>query len=352
LLTTAIAAMAPGAIVLTEPLMAALSPSLLPSSLGLFSFYRLSTSLEGGVEDLIWLLRVGAVAGAVAFGLLWRPAARIAIPLGLAALFLLSNHPVTGQLRQFSIATSGEPAINPNREWIRTTVGDTEVGYLFTAAPDAFSSSRTMLSVGFWNPSVGPVVHLGEPEICRLPAHAGRIDGATGGIIVEGGGGLPRYLIAPAGLDVAGSAIAAQGPLVLYRTAAPASLRQSVDGVYADRWMGADASYARYTGGPGKVTIDLSRQIHTADAVPSIVQITAGPLVIAEDGTRRVGAPRTTRRGSLRPGERRVFSVPARKLPVHVTVHIEPTFSALAFGGGDQRQLGAQVQFGFAPSGS
>ena len=289
----------------------------------------------------------------LAFGLLWRPAARFAIPLGLAAFFLLSNHPVTGQLRYFAIATSREPAINPNREWIRTQVGDNEVGYLFTAAPDAFSSSRTTLSVGFWNPSVGPVVHLGEPEICSvLPARAGRIEGATGRIVVEGGGGLPRYLVVPVGLDLAGSAIATQGPLVLYRTAAPASLRLSVDGVHADRWMGADASYTRYTGGPGKVTIDLSRQIYTADAVPSMVQITAGRLVVAEDATRRVGAPRTTQRGVLRPGERRVFSVSARKLPVHVTVHIEPTFSALPFGGGDQRQLGAQVQFGFEPSGS
>ena len=234
---TAVAAVVPGALVLAEPLSSLLSPSLLPSSLGLFSFYRLSTSLDGGVEDLVSLMRVGTVAAVLAFALLWRPAARVVIPVGLCALFLLSNHPVTGQMRQLAIATSAEPAINPDREWIRKAVGDGEVGYVFTSAPDAFSSSRTMLTVGFWNPSVGPVVHLGEPEICRLPARSGRIDPATGRIVTEGGA-LPRLLVAPVGLDVAGSAIAQQGPLVLYRTDSTASVRQSVDGVYADRLDG------------------------------------------------------------------------------------------------------------------
>jgi hypothetical protein len=350
---TAVAAVAPGAIVVTEPLTSVLSEGLLPSSLGLFSFYRLSTELDGGVDDLVWLLRLGAVASAVAFALLWRPVARFAIPLGLCVFFLVSTHPVAGQLRQAATKAGGDLALYPNRQWVDDTVGDADAGYLFTAGSDVFSSSKTMLGVNFWNPSMRSVIHLGQPEVCALPARGARIDPATGHIVTDDGGSLPRYLVSQAGTDVAGSALARQGLFTLYRTIRPASLLQSSDGVYGDRWMGSDAAYTRYSGpGPGEAIVDLSREIHTATAVPSTVRITAGPLVIETDGAPRVGRPQITRRAVLAPGERMVLAIPARNLPFRLTVHIEPTFSAADFGRGDLRQLGAQVQFGFEPAAS
>lgn len=347
--STAVAAAAPGVIVLLQPLTASLTPGLLPSSLGLFAFYRLSTELDDGVDDLVWLVRVAVVVSAIAFALLWRPLARIAIPLALCSFFLLSTHPVAGQLRQQAAATSGDTALGPNRQWIVDAVGEEDVSYLFIAGSDVFSSTRTMLGVNFWNPSVRSVSHIGQRELCSLPSREARIDPATGQIASSDGAGLPRHVVAPAGLDIAGSALARQGNLVLYRALQPVSLLQSVEGVYSDGWMGTDATYTRYDG-TGEATVALSREFYTADAVPSLLRITAGPLDLDDDARPGTGGQATRRRVILRPGSQEVFGFPARDLPFRIHVHIEPTFSAAGFGGGDQRQISAQVRFGFRPT--
>lgn len=351
--STAVAAAVPGVVVLLQPLTASLTPGLLPSSLGLFAFYRLSTELDDGVDDLVWLVRVAVVVSAIAFAVLWRPLARIAIPLVLCTFLLLSARPVAGQLRQQAVATSGDAALGPNRQWIVDAVGDEDVGYLFTAGSDVFSSTRTMLGVNFWNPSLRSVIHLGQRELCLLPARDGRIDQVTGQLVTNDGGAVPRHLVASQGLELAGSALARQGSLTLYRTAEPASLLQSVEGVYGDGWMGSDASYTRYVGpGPGEVTVKLSREFYTAETVPSAVQITSGPLVSDAGGTPQIGRPEVTRRAVLDRSDKKTFIIPARSLPFHVSVHIEPTFSAKGFGAGDLRHLGAQVQFVFGPRSS
>lgn len=138
---------------------------------------------------------------------------------------------------------------------------------------------------------------------------------------------------------------------MLYRASEPVSLRQSTEGVYSDRWMGADATFTRYSGpGSGEVVVELSREVFTSETTPSVVRITAGPLVHDAQGTPRVGRPRARRRSVLRAGERKTFAIPAGRFPFRVSVHIEPTFSAAGFGTGDDRELRALVDFGFRPT--
>jgi hypothetical protein len=159
---------------------------------------------------------------------------------------------------------------------------------------------------------------------------------------------LPRYLVGDSGLQLNGKQLARQGPLVLYQAIQPASLQQSVEGVYSDGWMGNDASYTRYRAtGHGRAMVSLSRELSTSETVPSAVTIEIGPLVLDKNGTPRIGRPMVIRRWTINPGARRVFSIPAPKPPFRVNVHIEKTYSAAGFGGGDQRQLGAQVGFSF-----
>ena len=346
-IATAVAATLPGAIVVFEPVMRAVEPL----NLGLFAFNGFASGLGKDVDDLVWHIRLGIVVAAVAFALLSRPIARIAIPLGLCAFLAVSSHSVRETFRTAAVLTSQEPALNPNQQWVSDTVGDVDVGYLFTGDSDVFASSRTMLSVNFWNPQVRSVIHVGPRELCQLPSREARIDPGTGRIVAADGRRLPRHLVAPVGRELAGSAVARQGPLVLYRTIEPVSLLQSTEGVYSDRWMGSDAAYTRYYGpAPGQATVALSREHYTADAVPSQVRITAGPLVLDEVGKPGVGLPQIRRRAMLRPGERKVFTWPARTVPFRIDVHIEPTFSAAGFGGGDQRQISALVEFGFTPT--
>jgi hypothetical protein len=348
-LPTAVAAVVPVALVVAQPLTSALSVSLLPSSLGLFAFYRLATNLSGGVDELVWLVRIGALAAALAFAVLWRPVARVVIPLGLAAFLLLSTRPAAGHLRQQASGSRAEAAINPNPQWVDDVVGEAEVAYLYTAGADVFNTSRTMLEVNFWNPAVDSVVSLGTSEECPLPERRARVDPATGLIVAADRGRLPRYLVGESGLELAGKRLAGQGPLVLYRAIQPVSLRQSLEGVYSDGWMGGDASYTRYRGtGHGRAVVILSREFFTPETVPSSVRIDVGPLVLGKDGMPRVGRPAVTRSWTIDPGARRRFSIPAPKPPFRVSVHIEKTFSAAGFGGGDPRKLGALVAFGFS----
>ena len=278
-LPTAIAAIAPAALLAAEPLTSALSESLIPSSLGLFAFYRIAVEL-GSVDELAWLIRVGAVGAALAFAVLWRPLARIVIPIGLVAFLLLSSRPAAGHLRHFATASRGEPALGANPQWIDDAVGGEEVAFLFTASSDVFSSSRTMLEVNFWNPAVRSVVSFGTTEECPLPERHARIDPGTGRIVAGDGDALPRHVVGDAGLEIAGKPLARQGPLVLHRATAPLSLRQRVEGVYIDGWMGAEASFTRYAGSAGgNAVVTLSREFHTAETVPSPVRIDIGPLV-------------------------------------------------------------------------
>jgi hypothetical protein len=173
-----------------------------------------------------------------------------------------------------------------------------------------------------------------------LPSREARIDKSSGRIVASDGRALPSYLVTPASLQIAGATVARQGTLALHRATEPASLLHVVEGVYSDRWMGADATFTRYSGpGSGEVVVNLSREFFTSETVPSVVRITAG--------TPGVGRPRVTSRSVLRAGERKVFTIPVRRYPFRVSVHIEPTFSAKGFETGDPRELGALVEFGF-----
>jgi hypothetical protein len=270
------------------------------------------------------------------------------IPLGLAAFLLLSTRPAAGHLRQQASASRAEAAINPSPQWVDDIVGEGEVAYLYTAGSDVFNTSRTMLEVTFWNPTVNSVVALAGSEECQLPERRAHIDPATGRIVTADGGGLPRHVVGEAGLELAGKPLARQGPLVLYQVIEPVTLRQSVEGVYSDGWMGSDALYTRYTGTRrGRAIVALSREFYTPETMPSAVRIDVGPLVLGKDGMPRVGRPTVTRRWTIEPGARRRFSIRAPKPPFRVSVHIENTFPAAGFGGSDPRQLGAQVDFGF-----
>jgi Dolichyl-phosphate-mannose-protein mannosyltransferase len=348
-LPTAVAAAIPAWLVLAAPLTAGLSEALIPSSLGLFAFHRLAVEL-GSVDELVTLIRVGVLSAVLAFAVLWRPLARFAIPVGLAAFLLLSSRPAAGHLRQLAATPRTQRAMIPNPQWVDDAVGADEAGYLYTTGTDRFVSSATMLQVNFWNRRVESVVGLGASEICPLPERSARIDPSTGQILTADGGDLPHHLVSEEGLEVDGAVVARQGPLVLRRVANPVRLRQTIDGVYADGWMSSDAAYTRFTGpGAGHAIVDLSREIHPPGSKASAVRVEVGPLVVGDDELPRTGQPVMRVFRMIEPGARLRLRISTPKPPFRLTVNVNPTFSATVFGGGDMRQLSARIVFGFEP---
>ena len=164
------------------------------------------------------------------------------------------------------------------------------------------------------------------------------------GRLATAGGVAPKYIAAANGFDIAGSVVARDPPFILYRVAQPLRLGSSVQGVYGDSWMGADAAYIRYAmpGGRGTVRLTLSRTAWAGPDVPGHVRIE----VLALRGAK---APVTmTRRWVIHSGRARMFTLLTPRPPFEISVHVQPTFSPSKFGLPDTRQLGAQVAFRLA----
>jgi hypothetical protein len=148
-----------------------------------------------------------------------------------------------------------------------------------------------------------------------------------------------RDFVTDPGTDLVGSLLATHGPFALHALRPPPRIASLVSGVYADGWMGADATYARFTSLHRRRALDvtLSRKSWTGNDVPGRVRIelVRGPRVVM------------TRRWVIHAGDERRFSFAAPSGPFQVRVHIEPTFSPAQFGQADTRQLGARVSFSY-----
>ena len=64
------------------------------------------------------------------------------------------------------------------------------------------------------------------------------------------------------------------------------------------------------------------------------------------DNQPAIGTVRQVLRWKIHAGKTRVFYVPADP-PTRVELTVDPTFSPYDYGGGDRRQLGAQVAYSF-----
>ena len=87
-LLTAVAALAPAALLFSLDLRSLLNIGILSDTFGLIPLLRLSSRLVGGAESAAALMLIGGFVGALAFAVLPRRVARVALPAGVA-LFLL-----------------------------------------------------------------------------------------------------------------------------------------------------------------------------------------------------------------------------------------------------------------------
>jgi hypothetical protein len=343
-LATAAAALFPGALIMSEPLTRHLATDLLINSFTLFGFFDYTDDL-GGTENLVWAWRLGALAAAVSFAVLWRPLAKVLIPAGIAVFFVLMQRPGDELLVQHSTGVRLAPGIGASPSWVDRRVGrDTPVDFLYTPAKGSvFDSSAIMLQLKFWNRSLESVINVGTPEVCPLPERAARIDFQSGRITVPG---RPvSHVVVENKHQLAGTAVSGEGPFVLYRIAPPLSMVLTSHGVFTDGWTGPKASFTQYrTPGnrSGRAMVGVSRAAWTGPDVPGKVTVRVGRL--ASSGAIRLTA---SRRLVIHSGETRSLSLPTPEPAFRVQVNVDPTFSPSTFGLPDARQLGVQLTYQF-----
>ena len=338
--TTLIAAAAPAALLFALPLGSLLNISILSDTLGLIPFWRLSQLLSGGVPSARHFLLAGGFAAALLF-VFWprRALPMLVLPGAVAGFMVLSTYPVTGALRDFSRGLRDNAGTRGSPSWVDARLGSGgDATYLLGTTTESWPETLRLWETEFWNRSLRRVYNLGTPEP-SFTETAVHVDPGTGSIVDAAGGKLrARYVVSDQGFRLAGRTLAVRPPLALYGTDGPLRLATTTGGVYGDGWMGADASYTRYTAGPaGKVVVELSRRSWGGPDVPGHVVI---KLVPPHGRT-------VTRRWTIHSRATRTFVLPAPRGRFGVSVHVAPTFSPSQFGQSDTRQLGAQVSFAF-----
>jgi hypothetical protein len=346
-LLTAVAAVAPAALLLTLDLKSLLNIGILSDTFGLIPLLRLSGRLEGGVESTETLMLLGGFAAALGFALLPRRLARVALPAAVALFLIVSSYSVYGSIREHARATLGLTSpLDPS--WIDERIGrDSKAVFLYGATPEPFGEAQVMWQTEFWNRSVGPVYTLGpaDPGLTALPA---RFNTVTGRIVPQseaGNASTPfRYVVAPTNVHPAGRLLAQRGRLALYRIDPPIQLATHLWGVQPDSWMGDFAALTHYArpARRGRLEVRVSREFWGGPSPPGRVTIKVGPLVDA-GGVPGIGRVTASRTWTIRSRTARTFTLPTPRTPYRLEVYVKPTFSPASYGHPDARQLGAQL---------
>jgi hypothetical protein len=345
-LLTAVAALAPAVLLLSLDLRSLLNIGILSDTFGLIPLLRLSNLVDGGVETVEALMWMGGFAAALAFALLPRRVASTALPAGVALFLVLSSYSVFGSIRDHARATLALTSTS-TPSWIDERIGPrSNAVFLFGATPDPFGEAQVMWQTEFWNRSVGTVCTFG-PADPGLTASA-TLDAVSGRIAPQAGVGRSattfRYAVAPTTVKLAGRMLAQQGRLALYRIDPPLQVTTHLGGVYADSWMGADAALTYYAtpSRPGRIRVRVSREGWGGPSPPGKVTIHVG-LLGNLNGYPWISVLTASKTWTVRSGAARSFTLPTPGSPYRLQIHVEPTFSPVDYGGGDTRQLGAQV---------
>ena len=347
-LLAAVAGLVPATLLFALDLKALLNIGILSDTFGLIPLLRLSRRLEGGIESVETLMGSAAIITAIAFVLLPRRIAVVALPALVAIALVASSYSVFGAIRDHSQRTLALTSTT-NPSWIDERIGSrSEAAYLYGATPDYFGEAQILWQTEFWNRSIGPVYTLG-PADPGLTARPASFDTVTGRIVpqpgIEGASDAIRYVVAPTSVKFAGRLLAKQEWLALYRINLPMRLATHLGGVYPDSWMADFAAFTYYAkpARAGRLQVRVSREGWGGPSPPGRVTINVG-LLGNLNGTPGISQVMASRTWTVRSGTARVFTLPTPKAPYRLEIRIDPTFSPANYGQPDIRQLGAQVQ--------
>lgn len=349
---TAIAVLAPAALLVTIPFETLLNISLLSDTFALIPLLRLTQRLAGGAEDVRVLLALGLLGAGVLFALIPRRFAAILVPASLAAFLLVSSVSVFRAVR-FQAVGAGAAPQTADRSWIDHAIG-TKPRAAFLYTQELGPNPHIFWQTEFWNRGVGSVYQV-QVAAPGDPGSGSTVDPRSGRIVVTDPRGRfpPEYTVEDSDVEVVGDVAARGGLLTLTRVDPPLRLVDQTGGVYPDGWMGADAAYNYYNAAeerrPQAVTVTVSRAGWTGPHVPGVARVRVGPITVGSAGEPQIGAPVVERAWVIRSGGTKAFVIAAPRPPFRVEIRIDPTFSPADYGQPDTRQLGAQVAFGVLP---
>jgi hypothetical protein len=280
----------------------------------------------------------------------FKPAAGGAV--ALSALLVLAWN-ITGQISAGLASNESSRDLLRNfpspPNWVdRVTRGQTAL-YLGQGITDP----NGIWQIEFWNRSLRYVWSLDGTAIrAGAPTLTPDLSGPSGTLSPD-----PRvpYAIAEPGVDLVGGVVAQRSRWRLYRLAQPLRLQHAATGIFSDGWTGATSGYSQYhTPGEraGYVIVSVSRTAWHGPDKPGRVTIKVGRLVVGSDKQPHLGRVTAVRTWVVHSGGARTFYIPTPRPPIRVEVSISPTFSpADYFVSSDNRQLGAQIFYGFTLKG-
>ena len=232
-------------------------------------------------------------------------------------------------------------------DWLDRATGGQPTLYLGQRVFDA----NGLWMLEFWNRSLRYVWSLDGTAPGPGPTNTPNVANVEGDLQQQLGN--IRYVVADAGIEVAGRVVEQRGSWTLYENDYPVRLRKSVEGIYADGWMGGTASYTQYstpTNRRGFARVTVSRSRWGGTNVPGKVRVRVGRFVLGPRLEPRIAKPTGTGACTIESGKVCPFVLPTPAPPFRVEVTISPTFMPAELDPriGDRRELGAVTTFVFS----
>jgi hypothetical protein len=238
-------------------------------------------------------------------------------------------------------------------DWVDRATGGGTVVYLGQTITSGVGLRTSLLE--FWNSSIVKVGTTDGSELFPGPTFRPGVIHADGTL-----SSLPgtAFLLADSGIEPVGSPIDVRGSLRLYRLDGPIKLRESVEGVDEESWMGQSSAYNRFAeAGRGELVVTLSRIAFCPD--PAVAPpapratVTVGPVITRDDtGQPGIGRLWTTGERVVPNCEQRELRLPVGAAPWRAQVSLDETFKPADYGFPDTRVLGVMVAFRFEPASS
>jgi hypothetical protein len=331
--------LASASLLLALPYQTFFREDMFTDTFGLVPLWRLNTLLGTNAGDLPILVAAGALLAGLLFAVIPRYVARMAVPVAVGGFLVLSSASVFGQVSFLANSTRHAGGLAGDPNWIDRAVGkDSRVEVIYTSD---ISDPHVVWQTEFWNRSVRRLFGLSAqdpsiPDVLASVDSSGRIHPSLPSASPDAHAHL---FVTANDVAVAGARIATAGQLVLWRTAGPLQLRNSLTGMTRDGWTGPTAAYTVYLTPPGtRYVVAKLAQVKIAGLPPAQVRVAIGPT-----GTKTAWERQTVTLPSG--GTRRLRLRIARRGPFQVLLSVSPTFTPTQYGLPDTRTLGVRASF-------